>query len=222
MSTIRRRAAVLVLLAAATAGAAGCDAFAWILVKTVGPWVPEETRQAEYDLKGQSLLVLVDVKDPALVSEFPRLELALADALTEALQKAKACGPVVPARQLDAARRAEPTFANWSVAQVGKYFNVDLVMHVEVTDCRLRDNPGSNVYHGYMEAAVHVVSPEAGKQVWPVLSAARIVVAETQPDVEAEQRIEQESILIDGFADKVARLFYTFKLEDLPMRPKVR
>jgi hypothetical protein len=204
------------------AAAAGCQPFAWILTKTVGPFIPEETAQAEFDLKGKSVAVLVDVKDPTTASRFPRLESALSAAIGKALAEHKACGPLVPAHSIEAARQAEPKFAQWSVAQVGKYFNVDYVLHVEVVDFRLRDDPSSNVYHGYTEAAVRLVSPDTGQQVWPVLAAARLMTAESQPDVAPEEPGEQESTLIDGFADKIARLFYTYKLEDLPMRPKVK
>jgi hypothetical protein len=218
----RVRLAITVLLAAAAVPLAGCDPFAWILVKTIGPFVPEETAKAEYDLKGRSLLVLVDVKDPAVASDFPRLETELSDAISKALADKQACGPTVPGRNLDSARRAEPKFGEWSVVEVGKYFNVDLVMHVEVVEFRLKDDPASNVYHGYAETAVRLVSPQTGEQTWPVLSPARLVAAETQPDVDVQERGEQESVLVDGYAEKLARLFYTYKTEDLPMRPKVK
>jgi hypothetical protein len=215
-------AAILMAALAATLAGAGCQGFAWILVKTIGPWLPEETSQAEFDMKGKSLLVLVDVKDPSLLSEYPRIEASLADSVGKELDSHKACGPLVPAHSIDNARRAEARFAEWSVAQIGKYFNVDLVMHVEILEFRLRDTPGSNVYHGYTEAAVRLVSPETGEQVWPVLAAARIMTAETQPDVSTEERGEQETILVDGMADKISRLFYTYKIDERPMRPKVK
>jgi len=201
---------------------AGCQPFAWILVKTIGPWLPEETAQAQYDLQNKSVLVLVDAKDPGFLSEYPRMESALATAISKELGDHKACGPLVPAHSVDNARRAEAKFGQWSIAQVGKYFNVDLVMHVEVLDFRLRDAPGSNVFNGYIETAVCLVSPETGEQVWPVLAAARLVTAETQPDLATEERGEQETILIEGISDKIARLFYTYKIADLPMRPKVK
>jgi hypothetical protein len=209
-----------VLFLAATL--AGCQPFAWILVKTIGPWLPEETAQAQYDLQNKSVLVLVDAKDPGFLSEYPRLESAISTGIGKQLGDNKACGPIVPAHSLDNARRAEPKFGQWSVVQIGKYFNVDLVMHVEVLEFRLRDAPGSNVYHGYTETALRLVSTETGEQVWPVLADARLITAETQPDQATEERGEQETILIDGIADKIARLFYTYKLEDMPMRPKVK
>ena len=222
MIPMRRRPALVAAVILLAGALAGCQMFAWILVKTVGPWVPEETSQAQYDLKNKSLLVLVDAKDPGLLSEFPRLESAMTTRIGKELADHQACGPLVPARSLDNARRAEPGFAQWSVAQVGKYFNVDYVMHVEILEFRLRDAPGSNVYHGYTEATVRLVSPETGEQVWPVLADARLVAGETQPDVVTEERGEQETILIDGLSDKIARLFYTYKFADLPMRPKVK
>jgi len=220
----QRRHAILLLTAILflAAAMAGCQGFAWILVKTIGPWLPEETSQPQYDLKNKSVLVLVDAKDPGFLSEFPRLESAISTSIGKQLGDHKACGPIVPAHSLDNARRAEPKFGQWSVLQVGKYFNVDLVMHVEVLEFRLRDAPGSNVYHGYAETALRLVSTETGEQVWPVLADARLITAETQPDQATEERGEQETILVDGIADKIARLFYTYKLEEMPMRPKVK
>ena len=186
MKPLRWRAGVMVLLVAAAAGLAGCQQTAWVLVQIVKPWTPEETVDAQYDLQGKSVLVLVDTKDPALASDRPRLESAMSEAIGKVLAENKACGPIVPARSVDTARKTEPKFAEWSVAQAGKFFNVDRVVHVEMEQFRLRDNPASNVYHGYAQAAVRIVDAETGQQVWPVLSAARLVEAETQPDVEAE------------------------------------
>ncbi len=221
MSAPARRWLALALVAA-SACAGGCDAFAWILVKTVGPFVPEDKVKAEYSLAGKSVLVLVDMADPALVSEHPRLEMALAEAVRKTLQEHQASGPIVPAASLAAARRTERDFARWSIAQIGRYFNVDLVVHVEVYDFRLRDSPGANVFHGYAEAAVRVVSPETEKQEWPALAAARLVTAETLPDVQPEEASELATLLTEGLADKVARQFFTYKPADLSLRPKVK
>jgi hypothetical protein len=201
---------------------AGCDQAAWILVKTVGPWVPEDKVEAEYRLSGQSVLVLVDVADPALASAYPRLELMVSDGICKALEQHGAAGPIVPARSLAAARRTEPDFARWSVVEAGRYFNVDVVLHVELYEFRLADSPGGNVFHGYAESAVRVVLSETGKQAWPVLASARLVTAETLPDVQPEDPAEVETILAGGLADKIARYFYTYNKNDLPMRPKVK
>ena len=219
--TPRARSLVALVFMASVLGA-GCDQAAWILVKTVGPWVPEEKVEAEYRLGGQSVLVLVDVADPAVASAYPRLELIVSDGICKALEREGAAGPIVPVHSLAAARRTEPDFARWSVAQVGRYFNVDLVVHVELYEFRLKDSPGGNVFHGYAESAVRVVSPETEKQVWPVLASARLVTAETMPDVQPEESVEVATILAEGLADKIARYFYTYKKQDLPMRPKVR
>ena len=210
------------LICLAAIACAGCQPFAYLLVQTIGPFVPEDEVQAEYDLKGRSILVLVDTKDPSLASENPRLQGSLSDAIGKVLAEKKACGPVVPGHSIESARRAEVKFADWSVAQVGKYFNVDLVLHIEVMEFRLRDDAASNVYHGYAEAAVRIVNPDTGEQVWPVLSPARLITAETQPGIEADRPIEQENILVDGLGQKIARQFYTYKKDDLPMRPKVK
>jgi hypothetical protein len=217
-----RLSALLALIGLTAMAAAGCQPFAYLLVQTIGPFVPEDEVQAEYELKGRSVLVLVDTKDPSLASENPRLQASLSDAIGKTIAEKKGCGPVVPGHSIESARRAEVKFGDWSVAQVGKYFNVDFVVHVEVMEFRLRDNAASNVYHGYAEAAVRIVNPDTGEQVWPVLSPARLITAETQPGVEAERPTEQENILVEGLGQKIARQFYTYKKDDLPMRPKVK
>jgi hypothetical protein len=219
--TPRARSLVALVLLASVLGA-GCDQTAWILVKTVGPWIPEDKVEAECRLGGQSVLVLVDMADPAVASAYPRLELMVSDGICKALERKGVAGPIVPVHSLAAARRTEPDFARWSVAQAGRYFNVDLVVHVELYEFRLKDSPGGNVFHGYAESAVRVVSPETGKQVWPVLASARLVTAETTPDVQPEESAEVATILAEGLADKIARHFYTYKKDDLPMRPKVK
>jgi hypothetical protein len=40
--------------------------------------------------------------------------------------------------------------------------------------------------------------------------------------VTAEEPGRQESILTEDYAEKVARLFFSHKVADLPMRPKVK
>lgn len=217
-----QRAAVVLMLVTAGVALAGCNILGFFAAETARLVTPEETIEAQYDLQGRSVLVLVDTKDAALASDYPRLESAMSEAVGKVLAEHQACGPIVPVRSLEAARQAEVHFDDWSVAQAGKYFNVDIVLHIEMFEFRLKDNPNSTVYEGYAEAAVRLVSPETGQQVWPVISDARSISAETQPDVEAEQTGQQEAILIDGFADKIARLFFTYNKEDIPMRPKVK
>ncbi len=220
--TASRRSAVLASAVLAAAMAAGCQEVAYILVKTVGPFVPEDKHQAEYDLRGRSVLVLVDVEDTAVASAFPRAEALLAEAIAEALDEHNGSGPVVPVRSVMAARRLEPDFDTWSVAEAGTYFNVDVVLHVKLFEFRAKDSPASNVLHGYAEAAIRLVSPETGEQVWPVLSEARTETAEALPDAEVEKAAEYEEGLARGFGAKIARHFCTYKLNDLPLRPKVK
>ena len=219
-----RRAAILVASAVLAAGAAGCDQFAWILVNTVGLFVPEDEHHAEFDLTGKSLLVLVDVDDPVVASEFPRIEAVLSGGIADTLKDHDACGPVVPVYSVQAARRMERGFAQWSVAQAGEYFNVDLVMHVQLFEFRIKDNPGANVLRGYAETAVRLVSPESGQQVWPMLAEARLVTAEGLPEADAgpAETGEYEEAVVKGLADKIARTFCTYKLSQRPMRPKVK
>ena len=207
---------------ASAALAAGCDEAAYILTKTIGPFVPEDKHEAEFDLKDASLLVLVDVEDPTVASEFPRAETLMAKGIAETLDEHDACGPVVPVRSVLAARRMEPDFAKWSVAQVGEYFNVDLVLHAQLFDFRVKDSPSSNVLRGYAEAAIRIVSPETGRQVWPVLEEARLVTAEALPEADVQEAARHEEDLATGLGKKIARNFCTYKLNELPLRPKVK
>jgi len=213
------------VLAAALASAClagGCDEAAYILTKTIGPFLPEDKHLAEVDLEGSSLLVLVDVEDPTVASEFPRAETLLAKGIAETLEKHEASGPVVPVRSVLAARRMESDFGQWSVAQAGKYFHVDVVMHVQLFEFRIKDSPSSNVLRGYAEAAIRLVSPETSEQIWPVLEEARLVTAEALPDAELQNATQHEDDLAAGLGAKIARNFCTYKLNELPLRPTVK
>ncbi len=215
-------AAAVAVAALGLASAGGCDAFAYVLVKTVGPFVPEEEHQAEFDLTGKSVLVLVDVQNPTVSSEHPRVETLLAEGVLETLKAHQATGPLVPVRSVQAARRLEADFPRWSVVKVGKYFNVDMVLHVQVFEFRIKDNPGSNVLRGYAEAAVRIVSPETGEQVWPMLAEARLVTAEAMPEPDLQKAAQYEEDLARGLGEKIARHFCTYKPSELPLRPKVK
>jgi len=201
---------------------AGCDLLAYTLVKTVGPFVPPDEVKAEFRMDGRSLLVLADTSDPSLKSQFPRLEVVVGEAVAKVLREQGATGPIVPIHSLEAARMTRTGFDRWSIAEVGEYFNVDLVLYVELYEFRLKGSPGSMVWRGYAESALRVVSPETGEQVWPSPGNTRIVTAETLPDVQPAEPGELERILVEGLADKIARHFFTYKTEDLPMRPKVK
>jgi len=201
---------------------AGCQPFAWILTKTIGPWVPEAESKAEYSFEGKSVLVLVDTKGTSLSEAFPRLESVLAEEVLKVLEDHHATGPLVPAHSVEAARRAQPDFDQWTVVQVGQYFNVDLVLHIQLSEFRLRDSPESTVFSGYGEAVVQVVSTESAGRVWPVLASARIIRVESVPGAEPEEATEAEQVLTEGLADKIARHFFNYKTDELPMRPKVR
>jgi hypothetical protein len=201
---------------------AGCDQAAWIGYKVLKPIVPEEKVKAEFEFHGKSLLVLVDMHDPDLAARFPRLQPSLADEIGSVLARNKAVGPVVPGHSVETARRTQRDFIRLSVVEVGKSFNVDYVLHLVVYDFRIRETPSSMVLDGFAEGTVRIVSPESGEQVWPVLASAREVSARTVPGVETvDDPQELEKVLMEGWADKIARHFFTYKVDDLPLRPKV-
>jgi len=207
---------------ACLAAAAGCDQAAWLGHQILAPIMPPDKVQAQYDLKGKSLLVLVDVHEPELAGDFPQLQSRLTDSIANVLTENKASGPIVPAYSVESARRQEPDFPKWSVAKIGRYFNTDLVLHVVVYEFRVRDNPGSSVLDGFAEATVRIVSPETEEQKWPLLATARQVSARTLPDIDpVEDPALLERILTDGFGDKIARHFFTYEVDSLPLRPKV-
>jgi hypothetical protein len=222
MITLARVVAVLAVALALVGSQAGCQALGAGLAKLLGPFVPEDEIQAQYEFKGRSLLILIDAKDPSLASDHPHLQSSLADAVGKVLTREKACGPIVQSRSIEAARRSEPHFSDWSVPQVGAFFNVDYVVHIEILEFRLEDISGSSTFNGYVEVAVRIVDPTSGQQVWPVLSAAKIVTGETTPNVEVSQPTAREEVLVEGFGEKIARLFFTYKVNDLPIRPKVK
>ncbi len=203
-------------------GAAGCDQAAWIGYHVLKPIMPPEEVPAQFDLSNKSVLVLVDLADPDLGLEFPRLQEALAEAIGRDLAEQKAVGPVVPAASVARVRRTEPEFPTWSVARIGRHFNVDYVLHVVVQEFRVRETPTSTTLDGFAEATMRVVSPSEGRQVWPLQATARQTSAHTLPQIDPyEHPYEVERILTEGFGEKVARHFYTWRPEDLPLRPKV-
>lgn len=213
--------AMAVLLAALAGG--GCDQAAWIGYHLLKPIVPPDEVPAEFDLSHKSLLVLVDFSDPDLGSQFPRVQTALAEAIGEELSaREEAVGPVVPAASLARVRRSEPGFDDWSVVRIGRHFNVDYVLHVVVQEFRVRETPVSATLEGYAEATVRIVSPSEGEQAWPLQSTARRVSARTVPQIDPyEDPYELERILTRGFGAKIARRFYAYEPDELPLRPEV-
>lgn len=210
------------LLAGLLAAGAGCQQLAWILNRTFTLFSPEEESQAEFTFEGKSVLVLVDAQEAALEGEFPRVEQGVANQVIKMLEERKAAGPIVPARSVDAARRVQAGFDKWSIAETGRFFNVDFVLHIQLTHFRIKDTPGSSVFHGYGETVCQVVETESGKKVWPSLASGRIIRAESVQGTEPEEAPEVETMMIEGLADKIARHFFTYRTEELPLKPKVQ
>jgi hypothetical protein len=214
--------ATLLLAVALAITCGGCDAMAYILSKTFAPFVPEPAIRAQYELKGKSIVVLLDFEDPLLAEEHPRVQIDLARNICLKLDARKAIESYVEPRDLVILRQQEPDFDRWPISKVGRRCDADIVMHLNILEFRLKTSETSSVFQGRAEVGVSLVATTTGKQIWPELARPRLIQAEALPKPDVKNAADAERILTEGLADKISRLFYTHKTSELPLRSDVK
>lgn len=196
----------------------GCNVAAYILTKLLR-FVPEKEVKAQYNLKGKSIAVLVDFEDPLLAEERPRLEIELARKICLTLEARQAVGAYVDPRDFIVLKQ-QADFDTWSVSRIGKHLDVDIIMHLKVLEFKLKVSKASSVFQGHAEVVVSLVESQTGQQVWPHLARAHLVQADTLPKPDIDN-VKVQQILTGGIAEKIARLFYSYKRSELPLRSDV-
>jgi hypothetical protein len=202
-----------VLLTALFITTGGCSMLGAGLAKTIGdPSIP-----AQYTLQQTPLVIMVENY------RNPDLSAADAELLARTLYKkldAKKLAPLVPYEKILNLRNLRPAdFRKMSVAAIGRDVGADQILYIDFQAGGLVAEGSGNVYQGKATVLVKVIDAKTGESRWPIEAAeGRIVTAETNltqgTDTRNAGRVR--IALYDKLADTIARLFYKYKLDEVP------
>jgi hypothetical protein len=161
MESHGRRLAVLAALAVmALAGAGGCH---WLTAWMFAERHPMETIKAEYPLEADRLIIIPYASTEVLFSD-PLLPLEISRDLINEI--AKRLGPkrvkiFINPVEVQRWQEANLEWPNISLVEMGKGFNADTVLYVELERYSLMEENSANLYRGRVRARIKVVQPAA-------------------------------------------------------------
>jgi hypothetical protein len=204
------RMLIATLLAVMAMSVPGCAPSAWFAAQ----FGPEKKVPAEYEPPpGKTILVLVD--DMLNPVDYEPVKIQLTEMLNKQLVDNKVASKTVPYARLGEFVAATPGYNSLAVSEVGQKLGADMVLYVQIDDFGLRDAAAaSELWKGRLATTVRLVDVVKGR-LWPTDSPTGRVIprAETKTVADSSQaRGEQISKeLAAEIADKIARLFYTYK-----------
>jgi len=209
----RRLAAAICL---ALAMVAGCGQQFGAVIYYLG-LTPQEKVKAEFKLPPGPLLILVDddmdLVQPPLACE------TLVDTLATQLKENKAADRVTTNEEIGLIRRSVPNFEQLSISDVGRRANADTVIWMNVEDFYLEKDLQMMVTPARFGVKLKVFNPNEEdkykKRIWPPERDGRAVSITVNPhDIRrCKSRDEVHQLLAATMADKVAKLFYDYKVE---------
>jgi hypothetical protein len=155
----RRIARVLTLVV--LLGMTGCAGVAWLAAVTT----PPNSIPPLYQLpKESTVLVLVD--DPQQLAARTPAKPELIRELNRQLVEHEVAKKTVPLKLIMQTAAVTPDFNHLRAVDVGRKLEADFVIHVDITEFRLKDDPIGSIWEGRLAANVKVYDSEEGR-VWP-------------------------------------------------------
>jgi hypothetical protein len=204
-----RRSQVAALLAcAALALLGGCNVAGALAYKVTGPPpIPAKYVPA----KVPTLVLVENSRNPSnLRLDADRLARAVGEELA-----AHQVAPITDPEKLTDFRRAQGAhYASLAITAVGRAVGADQVLYVDLIDVSVEPAIGSELLQGRAEARVRFVDVRTGQTLWPSDAAqgqpVGAATSYTSGGAGGGEPIVRDQ-LIDALADKVAKLFYTWK-----------
>jgi hypothetical protein len=199
------------------AGLAGCG-------PTLGSFlyfanlIPEQKVAAEFKLPPGPMLVLVD-DDLGLV-EPPIARDVLVDAVATQLREHKIVERVTTNEEIGLIRHSVPDFDRLSIREVGRKAKADTVMWMSVEDFYVDPDMEMLVNPARFDVRLKVfnVNEEDKRKIrlWPSERDGRLVGLTVKPTElhDCKTRADVHRLLATQMADKVAKLFYEYKVEE--------
>jgi len=161
--------------------------------------------------KDQPLVVLVESSHSPAAS-VPEAE-ELVHALHLDLEEHKVA-PMVEMRKVHELRDTEgKSFSRLTISEIGRRVGARQIVYIDLMQCDLLSDPGSEVYKLKLSAKVRVVDAVTAQTLWPDAEGGEPFEYETRPtrattDMSASY-IKREALKLTG--NEIARMFYAWK-----------
>jgi hypothetical protein len=187
---------------------------AWLY--TLG-MVPKQKSTAEYKLPQGPVLILVD--DEQDLVDLPNAKEALVTALGQQLKDHKIANQVTTSEELAKIRQSEEKFDQRGAREIGLLAHADTVLWLSIKQFSVEKDLELAVAPANFAATLKVVNARADKRdevrLWPLDREGRLVSVTVSPqDLHAcKSKAEVHEKMADAMADKVAKLFYDYEIE---------
>ncbi|HOB73694.1 MAG TPA: hypothetical protein PKG54_04135 [Phycisphaerae bacterium] len=182
---------------------------------------PPKKVPAEYALKSESLLVLVD-DDQGLIQP-PTARMLLVDALARELKAHNLAQKVTTNEELARLRQAEPRFDQRGAREIGQLAEADTVLLLSTQTFSMEDDLEMASVPAKFAVTVRVINAKAETadqvRLWPPETTereGRLVEAQVDPHTlrGAKSSADAHVQLANALAVKVAELFYERRVDD--------
>lgn len=203
-----------VLLQLGVLSGCGPSMGAWLY--TMG-MVPKQKSTAEFKLPKGSVLILVD--DEQDLVDLPDAREALVTALGQQLKEHKIAEQVTTNEELAKIRQSEAKFDQRGAREIGVMAQADTVLWLSIKQFSVEKDLEIAVTPANFAASLKVVNAGADKRdevrLWPLDRDGRLVTVTVSPqDLHAcKSKKEVHEKMADAMADKVAKLFYDYEIE---------
>lgn len=198
--------ATLLIMLATIFGAAGCGRVVGV---AASPTASEKGVAAEYPIPRKSDdKILILVNQPAWAGNCTNLRMPVTQSVAGLLEQRVKVAPerIIPYRDLAEFRSQRGDFYSLSAAEVGQALEAELVLVVDIKECRLYELPVSDYYKTSLIAESKLVEVSGGAKVWPAEKEARQVKLNFEAQSGDVQVVAGK--LSDTLAHCVVRYFY--------------
>ena len=201
--TIRRACPLLLSVPLVTAG---CHALALFLPE------PTKTVKAEYPYLADKRLCIVVRAPDEMLFEYPNLPWEIADHARAGLEgNVRGLSIVDPKKVVDF-QRSDPAWEQMDPAALGKKFDADRVLEIDITQYATREPESPFLYRGHITAAVRIYNTEYPNTQHAYESEVRTVYPPDGPGKYGTNDRVIRGATLDAFGQDVATKFYDRKV----------
>ncbi len=191
---------------------AGCNIMAYPAYVILGEH--EIKVNAQYKgLEGKHTAIMIS-GHPGLAFEYPYIMSNLALASQKMISANVELCSFVNQNEIESFQRMNPQWIGLHMQQLGKQFDAQRIIYVEIVQLSMREEQSVNLLRGHLITDIKVYDLESGNQEEAVLETeVEAIFPERAPEFmsdSAEHRIKEKLVML--FADKLSKKFYDHKI----------
>jgi len=200
----------------------GCGGLDDVLMKATQLFQGPPMTVPRFSLEGRSVVVLVDAGNQDLVEQHPQMRYKMARIVVAELESTRAAQAIISPREVAAATQTDPDFSSRSTVEIGKHFEVDMVLHIVVRTYAIRPTTGTDTFSGRIDIGLRVIDVTEARQVYPGLERFHFLDVHSPTGISADSASRAEDKLLEGLALKVGQVFAEYEVESLPRADEVK